>query len=101
VKDFSQGGVAFLIEVEFFVEKDLKLDIGDLFNDVSLKIPEGKDWLSFHIPQAVVRRMIPPSFPDRRAFCAIEFLEMSKETRDKLSAYISEQQRVVIEKIIQ
>jgi c-di-GMP-binding flagellar brake protein YcgR len=99
VKDFSQGGVAFLIEVEFFIEKDLKFDIGELFNDVSFKIPEGNDWLSFHIPQAVVRRMVNPSFHEKRTFCAIEFLEMSKETRDKLTNYISEKQRVAIQKL--
>ncbi len=99
VKDFSQGGVAFLIEVEFFLKEDLKVDIGDLFYDVSLKIPEGNDLLSFHIPQAVVRRMVNPSFPENRTFCAVEFLGMSEETRDKLTAYISGQQGVVIQEL--
>jgi len=92
VKDLSEGGAA------FFIEKDLKSSISNLLIDISLKIPEGNDWYSFHIPQAVVRRMVNPSFPDRRTFCAIEFLEMSKEIRDNLMAYISEQQRVVIQK---
>ena len=93
VKDLSEGGAA------FFIEKDLKSSISNLLIDISLKIPEGNDWYSFHIPQAVVRRMVNPSFPDRRTFCAIEFLEMSKEIRDNLMAYISEQQRVVIQKL--
>ena len=92
VKDLSEGGAA------FFIEKDLKSSISNLLIDISLKIPEGNGRRSFHIPQAVVRRMVNPSFPDRRTFCAIEFLEMSKEIRDNLMAYISEQQRVVIQK---
>lgn len=93
VKDLSEGGAA------FFIEKDLKSSISNLLIDISLKIPEGNGRRSFHIPQAVVRRMVNPSFPDRRTFCAIEFLEMSKEIRDNLMAYISEQQRVVIQKL--
>ena len=92
VKDLSEGGAA------FFIEKDLKSSISNLLIDISLKIPEGNGRRSFYIPQAVVRRMVNPSFPDRRTFCAIEFLEMSKEIRDNLMAYISEQQRVVIQK---
>lgn len=93
VKDLSERGAA------FFIEKDLKSSISNLLIDISLKIPEGNGRRSFHIPQAVVRRMVNPSFPDRRTFCAIEFLEMSKEIRDNLMAYISEQQRVVIQKL--
>lgn len=92
VKDLSERGAA------FFIEKDLKSSISNLLIDISLKIPEGNGRRSFHIPQAVVRRMVNPSFPDRRTFCATEFLEMSKEIRDNLMAYISEQQRVVIQK---
>lgn len=93
VKDLSERGAA------FFIEKDLKSSISNLLIDISLKIPEGNGRRSFHIPQAVVRRMVNPSFPDRRTFCAVEFLEMSKEIRDNLMAYISEQQRVVIQKL--
>ena len=93
VKDLSERGAA------FFIEKDLKSSISNLLIDISLKIPEGNGRRSFHIPQAVVRRMVNPSFPDRRTFCAIEFLEMSKEIRDNLMAYISEQQVAVIQKL--
>jgi c-di-GMP-binding flagellar brake protein YcgR len=95
VKDLSGGGTA------FFIEKDLKSNVGNLLIDISLKIPEGNDWHSFHILQAVVRRMVYPSFPDKRTLLGIEFLEMSKEIRDKLIAFISEQQRVVIQKLVQ
>lgn len=84
VKDLCEGGVA------FFTEKDLKLRIGDLLNDILINIPEGNEWLRFHIPRGVVRRIVPPSFSERRTLCAIEFLKMPEETGDKLIAYISQ-----------
>ncbi len=93
VKDLCGGGVA------FFLVKDLKFEIGNLLNDISLKIPEGNGRLSFQIPRAVIRRIVHPSFSEKRTLCATEFLEMSKETRDKLTAYISEQQAAVIQKL--
>jgi len=93
VKDLSGGGVA------FFLVKDLKFEIGNLLNDISLKIHTGKERFSFQIPQAVIRRLVLPSFSEKRTLCATEFLEMSKEIRDKLTAYISEQQVAVIQKL--
>ncbi len=93
VKNLSEGGVA------FFIEKDLKLGIGTLLMDILLNIPEGTEGLRWGIPQAVVRRMVLPSFPNGRTLCAIEFLEISKETKDQLIAYISRQQMVVIQKL--
>jgi c-di-GMP-binding flagellar brake protein YcgR len=93
VKDLSGGGVA------FFLVKDLKFEIGNLLNDISLKIPTGNGRLGFQIPQGVIRRVVTPSFSERRTLCATEFLEMSKETRDKLTAYISEQQAAVIQEL--
>jgi len=93
VKDLSEGGVA------FFIEKGLKFGIGNQLNDISLKIPEGNEWLRFHIPQAVVRRIEHPSLHNGRTLCAIEFLELPKKTRDNLIAYISKQQMVVIQKL--
>ena len=93
VKDLSEGGVA------FFIEKGLKFGIGNQLNDISLKIPEGNEWLRFHIPQAVVRRIEPPSLHNGRTLCAVEFLELPKKTRDNLIAYISKQQMVVIQKL--
>ncbi len=95
VKDLSRRGAA------FFVEKDLKSGIGNLLIDISLKIPEGNDWHRFHILQAVVRRMDYSSFPDKRTLLGIEFLEMSNEIRDKLIAFISQQQSVVTQKLVQ
>ena len=88
VKDLSGGGAA------FFLMKDLKFEIGNLLNDISLKIPEGNERLSFQIPQAVIRRIVYPSFSEKRTLCATEFSEISKESRDRLIAYISEQQRL-------
>ncbi len=92
VKDLSGGGAA------FFLVKDSKFEIGSLLNDISLKIPAGNGRLSFQIPQAVIRRVVLPSFSEKRTLCATEFSEMSKETRDKLAAYISEQQGSMIQK---
>ncbi|MFB3886559.1 MAG: flagellar brake protein [Thermodesulfobacteriota bacterium] len=93
VKDLSGGGAA------FFIEKDLKSFIGNLLIDISLKIPEGNDWHTFHILQAAVRRMDYSSFPDKRTLLGIEFLEMSKEIREELVDFISQQQRVVIQRL--
>jgi c-di-GMP-binding flagellar brake protein YcgR len=96
VENFSEGGAA------FFIEKDLKFDVADLLNDVYLNVPEGLKWLSFHIPQAAVRRIEPHSpFVDGNTLCAIEFVEISRETRDNLIAHISKQQRVVIQRLRQ
>lgn len=93
VKNLCEGGVA------FFTERKLNLNIGDLLNDIYLNIPEGNERLSFYIPQAVIRRIVNPSIRERRTFYGTEFLEMSKETREKLMAYISQQQMVVIQKL--
>jgi c-di-GMP-binding flagellar brake protein YcgR len=93
VKNLCEGGVA------FFTEKDLNLKAGDLLNDVYLNIPEGNEQLSFYIPQAVIRRMVNPSVRERRTLYGVEFLGMSKEIKEKLMAYISQQQMVVIRKL--
>jgi c-di-GMP-binding flagellar brake protein YcgR len=93
VKNLCEGGVA------FFTEKDLNLKAGDLLNDVTLNIPEGDEKLLFYIHQAVIRRMSKPSGRERKTLYGSEFLEMSKETRDKINAYIFQQQMVVIRKL--
>jgi c-di-GMP-binding flagellar brake protein YcgR len=93
VENFSEGGVA------FFIEKNLKFGVGDLLNNINLNIPEQTEWLRFHIPQAVVRRIEHPSLHNGRTLCAIEFLELPKKTRNNLIAYISKQQMVVIQKL--
>ena len=93
IKNYSAGGVAFL------VEKDLKFSVGDVLTDIYLHVPEGNEQITFHIPKAPVRRIEPPSLHDGRTLCAIEFLETSKETRDHLISHIFRQQRVVIQKL--
>ena len=93
MKNLCEGGVA------FFTEKDLNLHAGDILKDVNLNIPEGDERLRFHIPQAVIRRMSKPSGRERRTLYGSEFLEMSKETRDKINAYVFQQHLVVIQKL--
>jgi len=93
MKNLCEGGVA------FFTEKDLNLHAGDLLNDVTLNIPEGDERLLFYIPQAVIRRMSKPSGHERRTLYGSEFLGMSKEIKEKLMAYISQQQMIVIRKL--
>ena len=60
VKNYGAGGAA------FFMEGDLKLGAGDFLNDIHLTIREGTEWIDFHIPQAVVRRIESPSMEERR-----------------------------------
>jgi c-di-GMP-binding flagellar brake protein YcgR len=93
VKNLCEGGVA------FFTEKDLNLNAGDLINELYLNIPEGNEQLSFYVPQAMIRRMVSPSVHERRTLYGSEFLGMSKEIKEKLMAYISQQQMVVIQKL--
>jgi c-di-GMP-binding flagellar brake protein YcgR len=93
VKNLCEGGVA------FFTEKDLNLNAGDLINELYLNIPEGNEQLSFYIPQAVIRRMVSSSAHERRTLYGGEFLGMSKKTRDQITAYIFQQQMVVIRKL--
>ncbi len=93
VKNISEGGMA------FYMERDLVLEIGALLIDISLNIPDKTGRLSLRIPQAVVRRTVLPSFLNGRTLCAIEFLEMSRETKDQLVAYISKRQMGMILKL--
>ena len=55
--------------------------------------------ITFHIPEAAVRRIELPSLHNGRTLCAIEFLEISKDTRDHLISHIFRQQRVVTQKL--
>ena len=93
VKNYSAGGIA------FFMEKDLKLNVGDLLTDVSLNIPEQGDWTRFHILQAAVRRVEPESIYEAKALCAVEFIEIQKETRNNIISHVFRQQMVMIRKI--
>ena len=93
VKNYSAGGVA------FFMEKDLKLNVGDLLTDILLNVPEGGEPVRFHILKAAVRRIEPGSLYDVKALCAIEFIEIQRETRNNILSHVFRQQTVMIRRI--
>jgi c-di-GMP-binding flagellar brake protein YcgR len=94
VKNYSGGGVAFVIE------KELKFGVGDLLNDIHLNIPEGTERVHFQIPQAVVRRIEERSpYAAGKILGAIEFTEISNETRKNIISQILRQQRTLIKRI--
>jgi len=94
VKNFSAGGMAFILG------KALKFKVGDLLNDIHLTVLEGTGSIDFHIPQAAVRRIEERSpYAGDKTLCAIEFLEITKETRNHLMSYAFKQQRVVIQRL--
>jgi c-di-GMP-binding flagellar brake protein YcgR len=94
VKNFSGGGVAFILG------KALKFGVGDLLNDLHLTVPAGTGRIDFHIPHAAVRRIEERSYyAGEKTLCAIEFLEISKETRDRLTFHIFKQERVMMQKL--
>ena len=90
VKDYSAGGIA------FYVEKELKLGGGELLTNIELSTLAGENWVRFHIPRAVVRHMVPAY--GGRAVCAVEFLDISKETRDNLVSHVFNQQKIVVQR---
>jgi c-di-GMP-binding flagellar brake protein YcgR len=93
VKDYSAGGVAFFMETEW------KLNVGDWLSDVHLNIPEKEGVIRFQIPKAAVRRTETESSYGGMALCAVEFTEISAQTRDKIFSHISRKQRVGIQRI--
>jgi len=92
VKNYSAGGVA------FFLEKDLKLNVGDLLTDVLLNIPESGELVRFHIPKAVIRRMEPESRYGEKALCAIEFIEIQRESRNVMLSHVFRQQMTTLQR---
>ena len=94
VKDYSAGGVAFIME------GNLDFGIGDPLYDIRLNIPEGTEWFNFHVPQAVVRRIeLHSYYAGGKTLCAIEFMEISNETRRCIISHILRQQRILIKRI--
>jgi len=93
VKNYSAGGVA------FFFEKRLNFNAGDLLTDIHLNIPEGDKLISFHIPKAAIRRITSDSPYSGKPICAIEFIEISGQTRNNIIEHIFRQQRVVIQRV--
>ncbi len=93
VKNCSAGGVA------FFMEKEFRFGLGDTLTNIDLNIPEGEGVTSFRIPKAVVRRVTSNSPYGGKAICAIEFIDISSQTRNSIVSHIFRQQRVVIQRI--
>ena len=90
VRDYSMGGVAFLME------RHLKLNPEDQVVDIELKVTQGREMVSFYNPLAVVIRIEPQ--PAGRDICALEFVGMSDATKERLWRHIFEEQRMQLKK---
>ena len=93
VKNYSAGGVAFVLE------NDLKFNVGDSLTDVHLNVPEGEKWIRLCIPKAAVRQVESKSSLSRQALCAIEFTEIPGETRNDITSHVFRQQRMILQRI--
>lgn len=91
VLDYSLGGVAIL------VPRPLTLKTNDQLRDLTLRIPEEKDWFTIPIPLGVVRRVDSLIHPGS-LLCGLEFFQMTQSARKKLARYISEKERLLIRK---
>ncbi len=91
VKDYSMGGLSFL------VDGDLSLDVGESITDIHLQLPGSREIRIVHIPQAVIRRI--ERDPQGRRICALEFLELAKKTKDELWTHLIDTQRRVLAKM--
>lgn len=92
LKDYSLGGVAFIIE------KHLKIAVSDRITEITLTLTQGNKRVVIHIPSAVVKR-VEPHTNEKQAVVAIEFLEMTETNREELWRHIFEEQRLLIRKI--
>lgn len=93
VKNYSAGGVA------FFMEKDLKLSVGDLLTDIHLNIHEGRELIRFQILKAAIRRIEPESVYGVKVLCAGEFIEIEKKTRNDIVSHVFRQQMLMIRRV--
>ena len=91
VKDYTLGGVA------FFLEKDMKLNIGDKVATIHLRLPQRRDFSTIHIPSAVVRRIELDS--NGKSLCALEFLEIPEDSKQQLWNHMIDTQRSLIRKL--
>jgi c-di-GMP-binding flagellar brake protein YcgR len=92
VKDYSLGGVAFIME------RHLKIGVNDQLTDITLTLAQGNKKVTIHIPSAVVKR-VEPHTNEKQVVVAIEFLEMTETNREELWRHIFEEQRLLIRKI--
>lgn len=90
VKDYSLGGVA------FFMDRHLKLAVGDQPKEMELRIPQRNGSVSFHIPLATVIRIEPQI--GGKDICALEFSEIPEATREQLWRHIFKEQRLFLRK---
>jgi c-di-GMP-binding flagellar brake protein YcgR len=93
VRDYSMGGVAFAME------RPLELKAKDQVSDVELKVPQGRELITFYSPLAVVIR-IESQFMGKD-ICVMEFMDMSEATKEKLWRHIFEEQRMLLKKVRQ
>jgi c-di-GMP-binding flagellar brake protein YcgR len=93
VKDYSLGGVAFLIN------KEVSLKAGDQLKNLRLCIPEGREVLKVSVPLAVVIRAEPDFFQGQTS-CALEFLEFPEANKKEFTRHIFEKQRNLLRRVI-
>lgn len=91
VKDYSVGGIAFFIERWFGINK------GDMIHNIDLKVPQKGQFLIFHIPKGVVRRIEKDVYD--KLICAIEFTEIPEITKEHLWRHVMEEQRLQIRRL--
>jgi c-di-GMP-binding flagellar brake protein YcgR len=91
IKDYSLGGVAFL------VEGDLSLSPNDELTEVLLRFPDEGGWVRFESALARVRRF--EKNIRGKKLCAVEFLEMSERTQKRLWQHLFKEQRKLLQKI--
>jgi c-di-GMP-binding flagellar brake protein YcgR len=92
VRDYSLGGVAFLIG------KEMILKPGDQLKALQLHIPDGEHRLSIPIPLAVVRRVQEDFFHGETLY-ALEFLEYSEAVKKGFNQHIFEKQRSLLRRV--
>jgi len=93
VKDYSLGGVAFVIN------KEVSLKPGDQLKTLRIWIPEGRGVLKVSVPLAVVIR-VQPNFFQGQTLYAMEFLEFPEANKKEFTRHIFEKQRNLLRRVI-
>jgi c-di-GMP-binding flagellar brake protein YcgR len=93
VKDYSLGGVAFLIN------KEVSLQPGDQIKSLRLFIPEGKEGLKVSVPSAVVIRAERDFFQGQSLY-AVQFLEFPEAAKKEFNRHIFIKQRALVRGVI-
>ncbi len=92
VRDYSLGGVAFLIG------RGVILKPGDQLKGLQLRIPEGENWLEIPIPLAVVKRVQADFFHGETLY-ALEFLDFPEAAMKGFNQHIFEKQRTLLRRV--